>query len=70
MNFKRIINNGQDKILRRYIVAKHHQQGATMIEYALIIALVAIVAVAGFALFGGNFENIFNQINDALTGED
>ena len=40
----------------------HNEKGQGLTEYALIIALVAIVAVAALILLGGQIETIFNQI--------
>lgn len=44
------------------------ESGQGLTEYALIIALVAIVAVAALTLLGGQISQIFNDINDDLGG--
>ena len=46
-------------------VRKIKGQGLT--EYALIIALVAIVAVAALTLLGGQISTIFGNITTALS---
>lgn len=43
------------------------EKGQGMVEYGLIIALVAIVVIGAIALLGGNLKNIFNQTADALS---
>jgi pilus assembly protein Flp/PilA len=46
------------------------ESGADMVEYALVLALVAIVASVGLKTLGNTvsdaFTNITNQINGAL----
>ncbi len=43
------------------------QKGVTMIEYALIAALVAIAALAVLGPLGTQITAIFQQVVDALT---
>ena len=45
-----------------------NQKGQGLTEYALIIALVAIVAVAALTLLGGQISGIFGDINTDLGG--
>ena len=45
-----------------------NEDGQGLTEYALIIALVAIVAVAALTLLGGQIQTIFGDINDDLGG--
>lgn len=42
-------------------------KGQGLTEYALIIALVAIVAVAALTLLGGQINTIFGDITTALS---
>lgn len=51
--------------LRSALVSRRKGQGLT--EYALIIALVAIVAVAALTLLGGQINTIFGDITTALS---
>ena len=37
-----------------------------MVEYALILALVSVAAVAVLQLLGGSVSSIFNEINNDL----
>jgi len=53
MNFNKIFKN---------------EKGQGLTEYALIIALVAIVAVAALTLLGGEIDAIFNSIVGDLGG--
>jgi pilus assembly protein Flp/PilA len=43
-------------------------RGATMVEYALMVALVAIVAAAGAATLGTGADHLFDAIGDKLQG--
>ena len=45
-----------------------NEEGQGLTEYALIIALVAIVAVAALTLLGGQISAIFTDINGDLGG--
>ncbi len=43
-----------------------NEKGQGMVEYALIIALVAIVAIAALILLGPQIADIFTNITDRL----
>jgi len=43
------------------------QAGVTMIEYALIAALVSVVAISILSALGGKVINLFTTVNNALT---
>ncbi len=43
------------------------EKGQGMVEYGLIIALVAIVVIAAIVLLGGNLTGIFNKTANALS---
>jgi Flp pilus assembly pilin Flp len=42
------------------------QDGQTLVEYALCLALVSVVAVGALMLIAGNLNDIFDEINRAL----
>ena len=44
-----------------------NEDGATAIEYALIIALIAIVIVAGLKPIGGKLNNTFNTVSGNIS---
>ncbi|MHB0998490.1 MAG: Flp family type IVb pilin [Armatimonadota bacterium] len=37
------------------------EEGATMVEYALMVALIAVVAIASVQLLGGKVNTTFNS---------
>ena len=51
--------------LRNFI---KNEEGATMVEYALMVALIAVVCIAAVTLLGGNANAKFNQIATAVGG--
>ena len=44
------------------------QSGQGMVEYGLIIALIAVVVIGVVTLMGGQLQAIFGQILEALGG--
>jgi len=43
-----------------------HDGGATMVEYGLIVAFIALVALVGVKLLGTNLDSLFNSVASAL----
>jgi pilus assembly protein Flp/PilA len=44
----------------------HDERGASLVEYALLIALIAIVCVVAVSLLGTSSSHKFSQIGSAL----
>lgn len=44
------------------------ERGQGLVEYALILVLVAIVVIAILALLGPEIANIFSRITQGLSG--
>jgi pilus assembly protein Flp/PilA len=44
------------------------ESGQDLAEYALLIALIALVVIAAVTLLGQNINTVFNNIANALTG--
>lgn len=42
-------------------------EGQSMVEWALILALVSVAAIGVLTLIGGGIENVLNAVNDALS---
>jgi len=42
------------------------EEGATMVEYALMLALIAIVCIAAVSLIGTQANTVFGDIADQL----
>lgn len=51
------------KLIQKF---RRDDEGATMVEYGLMVALIAIVCIAAVTLIGVNLSAIFNQIATAI----
>ena len=56
------------KVTNKRLVLKRKEDGASLIEYAVIAALVVGIAVAGFTVLGDGIEGAFGRIVAALGG--
>jgi pilus assembly protein Flp/PilA len=45
----------------------HDEDGATMIEYALLVALIAIVVAAGLVTLGTAIKTKYSSVSDCVT---
>jgi pilus assembly protein Flp/PilA len=52
-------------LLRRILCADDSGQG--LAEYALILALVSVAALAALAVLGPGISNLFSNVNTDLT---
>jgi pilus assembly protein Flp/PilA len=43
------------------------EEGQGMVEYGLILALIAIVAIGVITALGGKIKNVFSNANNAIT---
>jgi pilus assembly protein Flp/PilA len=44
------------------------QKGVSMMEYALIAALISVVAIAALQSVGSNVKNAFNNVSGQIAG--
>ncbi len=58
----------RDLIIRVAGALRNRQDGQAMVEYALILGLVSVVAIGALTLIGTDVNNIFNLIEGALAG--
>ena len=47
--------------------ANHDEEGQTLVEYGLIVALLSIAAIAVLGLLGGSINKVFNTVTDKLN---
>lgn len=52
-----------DSWIRAYV---RREEGATMVEYALIVAVIALVAVVGASLLGIGIDQLFDNAEAEL----
>jgi Flp pilus assembly pilin Flp len=51
-------------IRTKYAYLRAHEDGVTAVEYALMVAIIALLMVAGFFLL---FESVQNRFDDTAT---
>ena len=51
------------KTLARFVT---DESGATMVEYAIMVALIAAICIAVIKVIGGKTNNGFENVNTAL----
>jgi pilus assembly protein Flp/PilA len=44
------------------------ERGASMVEYALLVGLIAVVAVVAIQALGGGIANLFGNANTCVGG--
>jgi pilus assembly protein Flp/PilA len=44
------------------------ESGATMVEYAILVALISIAAIAIIFILGGEIRNTFNKVVQCIQG--
>ena len=45
-----------------------NERGASMVEYALLVGLIAVVAVVAVAALGSGIKGLFNNANTCVGG--
>jgi len=54
-------------VIARMTARLEREEGQALVEYALIIALIALLAVGGLTLAGQHVNTMFSSIADKLT---
>ncbi len=44
------------------------ERGASMVEYALLVGLIAVVAVVAITALGGGISNLFGKTSNCVNG--
>jgi pilus assembly protein Flp/PilA len=52
--------------MRRLLNGRDEERGASLVEYALLIALIAVVCIVAVSLLGSNASHQFSQVGSAL----
>jgi pilus assembly protein Flp/PilA len=45
----------------------NNESGQSLVEYALILVLVAVAAIIILGILGGQIENVFQEISNAMS---
>ena len=51
-----------------HLISNRAERGASMVEYALLVGLIAVVAVVAIAALGQGLTGFFNSTNTCLGG--
>jgi pilus assembly protein Flp/PilA len=56
-------------VLKSWLQAKFttDEQGASMVEYGLLVALIAVVCIAAVGLIGTNLDKKFDSVGNSLS---
>ena len=52
--------------MKKLLACLRNEEGATAIEYGLIVGIMAVIIIAAFALFGGAINDTFTTIAGAM----
>ena len=55
-----------DFITKMFVKAQNWHKGQTMTEYALILAAIAVVCVAGYNTMGGKITTLLTTVDNQL----
>ena len=53
-------------VIKRFLMLYADQQGVTALEYGMIAALVAVVAIAAFNLLGTNLSGVITSVAQSI----
>jgi pilus assembly protein Flp/PilA len=54
-------------VTQQFIAMLKDDEGATLVEYGLVVSLIAVAAITAITLLGTNVNNIFGTIAGKLT---
>lgn len=52
--------------ITRFRFFRSDEEGASMVEYGLLLALIAVVAVVAIAAVGNGVDGMFDRVSDEL----
>jgi pilus assembly protein Flp/PilA len=54
----------------QYLNAKYgwNEEGATAVEYGLMVALIAVVIIGAVVILGNNLDATFTEVGDEIGG--
>jgi pilus assembly protein Flp/PilA len=69
--FVAAVGRFRDRAIVKFYVAKNFlkekQEGATLVEYALLVALIALVCIAAVAVLGTYLNGVFTNIKTKMS---
>jgi len=67
INKTKKIKNGGYKMKKLMNWLKNEESGQGMVEYGLILALIAVVVIGAVTLIGGNLNTMFTGVAGKIT---
>jgi pilus assembly protein Flp/PilA len=59
----------QFNFLKTYVASlAKTERGASLVEYALLVALIAVVVIGAVTLLGSTAEDTFSNVSDSIAG--
>jgi pilus assembly protein Flp/PilA len=55
-------------MLKKLALFRRDTRGANMVEYILLVGVVALIAIAGFKLFGGKVKDKIQEQGNSVGG--
>lgn len=55
------------KLIAKASAAFNREEGATAVEYALLVALIAVAIIAAVTALGGGLSNLFTSVKSSLS---
>lgn len=58
------IHSEVEKMIKRFV---QEEEGQTLVEYGLLISLIALVVIATLTILGNKVKNTFNAAGNQMT---
>ena len=55
-----------EKLITFMLIGRDEEEGATAVEYGLMVALIAVVIIGAVTLLGNNLTGLFNRIAGSI----
>ena len=55
-------------IQKIYVRCTTSERGASLVEYALLVGLIAVVCIGAVGFFGGSLSNSFSRSGSSIVG--
>jgi pilus assembly protein Flp/PilA len=56
------------QFLTSYLESRFDERGASLVEYALLVALIAVVCIIAITFLGGEASSKFSSVGSAVGG--
>jgi pilus assembly protein Flp/PilA len=44
------------------------EEGATLVEYSLVVALIAVLCIVAISFLGGQIKSLFSTVGNSVSG--